>query len=86
MSYSIIVPKPTQKQLNSLPEEIRDRITEKIFALTDDPRPPGTKKLKGYDNEYRIRVGDYRVRYEIDDSVLVILVVSCRHRKDVYRN
>ena len=86
MNYQVLIPRPAQKQLNNLPKDIGDRMVEKILLLAEDPRPSGTKKLKGYDNEYRIRVGDYRVRYEIDDEKLIVTVLSCRHRKDVYRD
>jgi mRNA interferase RelE/StbE len=86
MSYQVIIPKPLQKQIDKIPQETRDRVLEKILELVENPRPSGTKKLKGSDSEYRIRVGDYRVRYEIDDRGFIILLSSCRHRKDVYRD
>jgi mRNA interferase RelE/StbE len=86
MIYTIILPKPVQKQLDNLPDDIRNRIIEKIVLLAQDPRPQGAIKLKGYDDEYRIRVGDYRVRYEIDDEEFVVLLLFCKHRKDVYRS
>lgn len=85
MSYVIIVSKLGRKQIDDLPQEIQERIDEKVQALADEPRPSGTVKLKGYANEYRIRVGDYRIRYEIDDAKQTIQVLQCRHRKDVYR-
>lgn len=85
MSYTVIFPKPVQKQLDSLPDEIRDRILEKIVLLAENPRPEGVVKLKGYENEYRIRIGDYRVRYEIKDEESVVVLLHCKHRKDVYR-
>jgi len=86
MSYTVIVPKPVQKQLDSLPDDMRERIIEKIVLLAENPRPEGVVKLKGYENEYRIRIGDYRVRYEIKDEESVVLLLHCKHRKDVYRN
>ncbi len=86
MTYTVIVPKPFQKQLDSLPEDIQERILEKITPLGEEPRPPGTVKLKGYDNEYRIRIGDYRVRYEINDKECLVLLLHCQHRKDVYKS
>ncbi|MBO1351380.1 MAG: type II toxin-antitoxin system RelE/ParE family toxin [Hormoscilla sp. GUM202] len=86
MSYTVIVPKPVQKQLDRLPDDVRDRIIEKIVALAENPRPQGVIKLKGYDREYRIRIGDYRVRYEIDDEESVVVLLHCQHRRDVYRN
>jgi mRNA interferase RelE/StbE len=68
-----------------LPSDIKERIAEKIQNLADEPRPDGVVKLKGSDNEYRIRVGDYRVRYEIDDENQLVQLLQCKHRKDVYR-
>ena len=85
MTYTIITPKAVQKQLDALPDDVYDRIAEKIEQLAEDPRPDGVVKIKGSDNEYRIRIGDYRVRYEIDDKELIILLLQCKHRKDVYR-
>jgi mRNA interferase RelE/StbE len=85
MTYTIIVPKVVQKQLDALPDEVYERISIKIQQLTDNPRPDGVVKLKGSVNEYRIRVSDYRVRYEIDDQALIILLLQCRHRRDVYK-
>jgi mRNA interferase RelE/StbE len=85
MTYTIITPKTVQKQLDALPDDVYDRIAEKIEQLVEDPRPDGVVKMKGSDHEYRIRIGDYRVRYEIDDKELIILLLQCKHRKDVYR-
>lgn len=86
MSYEVIIPKPVKKQLDTLPGDVKERILEKILSLVEDPRPSGVKKLKGFDSEYRIRVGDYRVRYAIDDQALTVLVLHCQHRKDVYKS
>jgi mRNA interferase RelE/StbE len=85
MTYTIIIPKAVQKQLDVLPDKVYERISIKIQQLTDDPRPDGVVKLKGSGNEYRIRISDYRVRYEIDDQALLILLLQCRHRRDVYK-
>jgi mRNA interferase RelE/StbE len=68
MTYQVIVPKPVQKQLDSLPDSVRDRTVKRIMALKENPRPRGCVKLKGYENEYRIRIGNYRVRYEVRDQ------------------
>jgi len=65
--------------------DIYERIAAKIPQLAFEERPDGVVKIKGADNEYRIRIGDYRVRYEIDDEELIILLLQCKHRKDVYR-
>ncbi len=85
MSYQVIVPKPVQKQLDSLPDIVRERVLRRIVALKENPRPPGCVKLKGYENEYRIRIGNYRVRYEVRDEKSIVLLLHCKHRKDVYR-
>ena len=85
MSYNVVVPKPIQKQLDELQKDFRMRITDRILALAENPRPDGVVKLKGSENEYRIRIGDYPVRYEIEDDNLIVLVLDCRHRREVYR-
>ncbi len=84
MSYQIIIPKPVQKQLNNLPHKMRSRLLDEIRLLEDNPRPDGVKKLKGYENTYRIRVGNYRLIYEIEDRKMIVLVLSSIHRKDAY--
>lgn len=85
MTYTVIIPKPVQKELDELQKDLKIRITDRILALAENPRPDGVVKLKGYENEYRIRIGDYRVRYEIEDDNLIVLVLDCRHRREVYR-
>ncbi|WP_448573855.1 type II toxin-antitoxin system RelE family toxin [Trichothermofontia sp.] len=85
MTYTIITPKAVQKQLDALPDEVYKRIAVKIQQLSKDPRPDGVVKMKGSDNEYRIRIGNYRIRYEIDDKELLILLLQCKHRREIYR-
>ncbi len=85
MSYRVVLPKPVQKQLDLLLDHVRERIIQKVLLLSEDPRPSIVKKLKGFDNEYRIRVGDYRIRYEINDEEFVVVILNCKHRKDVYK-
>lgn len=85
MNYSIIISKSVQKQINNLPSQIRNRVIEKIQNLAQEPRPSDVVKLKNSDQEYRIRIGNYRLRYEIDDSNQIILLLQCKHRRDVYR-
>jgi mRNA interferase RelE/StbE len=84
MSYEVIIPKPVQKQLDNLPD-IRKRVIEKIQLLVEEPRPHGVKKLKGFENEYRLRFGDYRIRYEINDKTSTVVILDCKHRRDIYR-
>ena len=82
--YEVLLSKAARKQLGSLPKFIHNKIVEDISTLAVSPRPAGCKKLKGYKNAYRIRVGDYRIIYELEDKVLRILVIAIGHRKDVY--
>ena len=84
MIYSVVIPKPVQKQLENLPKTERDKIILVLKLIAEDPRPSGVKKLKGYNKTYRIRVGDYRVIYEIKDKELIILLLSVSHRKESY--
>lgn len=86
MSYRVIVPKSVQKQLDSLPANVRNRVIERLILLAENPRPPGVVKLKGHEDEYRIRIGDYRIRYEIRDRESIVLLLYCKYRRDVYRN
>lgn len=85
MSYQVIVPKPVQNQLDDLPDEVYERVIERIIKLKDNPRPWGCVKLKNYKNEYRIRIGDYRIRYKIHNKESVVLLLHCKHRKDIYK-
>jgi mRNA interferase RelE/StbE len=73
------------KELARLPRQVAARIVEAIELLAANPRPPGCRKMAGTANGYRIRVGDYRVLYAIEDDVLVIVVVRIAKREVVYR-
>ncbi len=84
MTYRIIIPKLVQKQLDDLPQKQRKRLISTIRLLADEPRPSGVKKLKVYDKTYRIRVGDYRIIYNIEDQEKLILILNSIHRKDAY--
>lgn len=84
MGYTVIIPKPVQKQLSRLPANIAPLIIDQLSALEKNPRPTGCKKLA--DREaWRVRVRDYRIIYEIEDRVLRIIVVSIGHRREIYR-
>jgi mRNA interferase RelE/StbE len=84
LSYHISLPKPVQKQLDRFSQKQRQRIIRQLHLLAENPRPDGVKKLKGYENTYRLRVGDYRIIYKIQDSDKLIIILSCIHRKDAY--
>ncbi len=81
--YIISFNKQAKKQLDKLPDHIANPILAAIAPLAINPRPRGCKKLTGRDG-YRIRVGDYRIIYEIFDAVLLIDVINVGHRKDIY--
>ena len=81
--YTVLILPSAQKQLNKLPNAIASRIEDKMMELEQDPRPPGCKKLKGRD-AYRIRIGDYRVIYEINDGRPTVTVITIGNRRDVY--
>lgn len=85
MTYRIEIKLSARKALLALPHELRRRMGAALDALASDPRRPGTRKLTGSDLLYRLRVGDYRVVYEIHDDRLLILVVKVGHRRDIYR-
>ena len=89
MAYTITVTRSAAKDLRALDDTSRRRVGKAIDALASDPRPDGVTKLagtaKGDPPLYRIRVGDYRVTYQIADRELIILVVRVRHRGEVYR-
>ena len=81
----VIIERSALRDLKGLPNPIRTRVDEHIRALAGNPRPQGVEKLSGSDYSYRIRVGDYRILYEVHDEVLHILVVKIGHRREVYR-
>jgi mRNA interferase RelE/StbE len=85
-SYRALIKRPAAKELAAIAgRKDRQRIVGRIRSLVNDPRPPGVEKLSGTKEKYRIRQGDYRILYEIEDDVLVVYVVTVGHRRDVYR-
>ena len=82
--YRIELKKSVQKDLASVPKKDLQRIILAIRALADDPRPPQSKKLSGLE-QYRLRQGDYRILYSIEDDLLIVFVVAVGHRKEIYR-
>ena len=83
--FKIVLERAAEKDLRRLSDQIHDRVIEGIAALANDPRPVGAKKLAGSKSNWRIRVGDYRVLYEIADIVRSVRVYRVRHRRDAYR-
>ena len=83
--YRVLLERAAEKDLTRLSSKIHDRVIAAIQALADNPRPPGCRKLAGSKHDWRIRVADYRVVYEIADQIPVVRVNRVRHRREVYR-
>jgi mRNA interferase RelE/StbE len=83
--HEVLLERSAERDLKALPSEIFRRILPHIKALTEDPRPPGCHKIAGSRNDWRIRIGDYRVVYEVDDRLKQVRVMRVRHRREVYR-
>lgn len=84
MKYEVHVVHAAEKDMDKLPMPVHDRISLRILSLEENPRPRGVKKLSGRD-EYRLRVGDYRLLYTIDDNQCSVTVFAVGHRREVYR-
>jgi mRNA interferase RelE/StbE len=91
VAYKIVVTESATKELKRIPVKMQDRIFKKIEDLAREPKPHGHKKLKNFDmpgsdqdDYYRIRVGDYRIIYTIENEQITIFIMKIAHRKDVY--
>ncbi len=82
--YKVSVKKSAIKELKNLPKKEATRISILIVGLSDNPRPSGCKKLKGYLNLWRIRSGNYRVIYSIEDKIFIVEILEILNRKDAY--
>lgn len=82
--YKVILSARIEKSLRSSERSLKNRILSALIALATDPRPPGCIKIKSEDGVWRIRVGDYRIGYVIDDAALSVTVVSIGNRSDFY--
>lgn len=83
-SYSIFFKRTSEKELRAIPKPYLSKIIEKIKTLSDHPRPAGAQMLKGEGKYYRLRQGDYRIIYEIDDGNQKIWMIRIGHRREVY--
>jgi mRNA interferase RelE/StbE len=83
-SYRLLIKPTAVKELEALPAKDRRRIVPRIEGRASEPRPHGCEKLSGLE-QYRVRQGDYRVVYGVDDEARVVIVVKIGHRRDVYR-
>ena len=84
MRYRVILDARAQRDIRRLPAEVQARTLRAAYALAENPRPPGCLKLHGRGDQYRIRVGNYRIIYEIEDDILVVVVVEVGPRDSVY--
>ena len=84
-SYSVQLAPSAERDLAALDKPVQRRVAARIDALAENPRPAGVAKLQGEANAWRIRVGDYRILYTIEDRRLVVLVIKIGHRREVYR-
>jgi len=83
--YTIVFARSAREELEDLPSSVALRVLARIEALAREPRPRGCCKLSGSENVWRIRIGDYRVLYAIDDPGRLVDIIAVRHRKDAYR-
>jgi mRNA interferase RelE/StbE len=85
MAHRVVLTKRAYRDLKQLPPAVYTRIIRRIELLASEPRPPGARKIKDSADRYRIRIGDYRVIYQVEDDRLLILVIRVRHRREAYR-
>lgn len=83
-AYRVDVQRSAERDLDRLSALLFDRVAARLAALAEDPRPPGSEKLTGLD-AYRLRVGDHRIIYEVDDEARTVVITRIRHRREVYR-
>ena len=83
--FELLLERAAEKDLRRLPEDIHARVIRAIQPLAKEPRPIGSKKLAGAKHDWRIRVGDCRVLYEVTDTIRIVRIYRIRHRQDVYK-
>jgi mRNA interferase RelE/StbE len=85
LAYRIELTPRAQRDFKALDGSVRGRIKQRIDSLAENPYPQGIKKLEGEDELYRLRVGDYRILYQVQGKVLLVLIIGIGHRRDIYR-
>lgn len=84
--FTIVIEGAARRSIERLPRDVQERVRSRIDALAENPRPHGVKRLTGRTGDLlRLRVGDYRVIYRVEDARLVVVVVTVSHRREVYR-
>ncbi len=84
-AHLVVIAPAARRQLRKLARATQTRLLDKIEALAEEPRPAGCKKLSDSEDIYRVRSGDYRIIYQVEDAALYVLVLKVAHRRDVYR-
>jgi mRNA interferase RelE/StbE len=85
MAYQVEITPAAQRTIKKLSKNVQRKIIETIEKLANEPRPVGVVKLSATENLYRVRTGDYRIIYEIQDKILLIVITKVGHRRDVYK-
>ena len=85
MTYQVEISNAAQKDFKRLPHEVIRKADAAILELEHNPRPHGSTKLEGHEDEYRIRVGDYRILYHVNDKTKLVAIARVLHRRDAYR-
>jgi len=83
--YEVLLERRAERDLKKLSQEMFYRIIPKIKVLSENPKPAGCRKITGSKNDWRIRIGDYRIIYEIDEKEKAVKVMRIRHRREVYK-
>jgi len=83
--YEVLLERRAERDLKRLPKEVFDRLIPHLETLSENPKPSGCRKISGAKSDWRIRIGDYRVVYEVSEEENAVKVMRIRHRKDVYR-
>jgi mRNA interferase RelE/StbE len=81
----VLIERKAEKSLRKLPPQVQESVLSVLKKIASDPFPSGSRKIIGTDNHWRIRIGDYRILYEVDESESIIRIERIGHRKDVYR-
>ncbi|HXV65106.1 MAG TPA: type II toxin-antitoxin system RelE/ParE family toxin [Vicinamibacteria bacterium] len=84
-SCRVRISRSAEKALKKLPRDARERVVAAMVGLGENPFPPGVRKLSGYDDVFRIRVGNYRILHSVSERELIIIVLKIGHRGDLYR-
>lgn len=83
--YKVEIKRHALKEIDRLPQQVKERALQEIELLKSNPRPFGSIKLQGFEDRWRIRIGDYRILYTLDDSIKHVVIYRVLHRKEVYR-